>query len=603
MHLLRYFHEITARKCRFIQIACAGLLALACLSACGQNTTEPRLTPQSLGQGLALLDDVKRTETMLHPEVISHFGLTHDPSAMSHARLTDVSQAAYERQRLLYISLLERVSSFPPLPSDHPVRRDLLITYDTLKRLTALQNINSGPSNLSAARPYTIDPFRGVWIEAPNLLLNDHTLNTAQDAADYLARLRHLADALEDTSRRLKADAKVGSLAPVSLITATKTEIDSLVAPNDARLNNMIATYATIIDSIEDLPPQRAAILAREASAILRDRIRPAYARLSETLNTVTKDARAQGGLWASPNGDALYKAFLNWYLSDINAPSSLHTAALEDVARRAGELENIYFSIGIDAETPTARYEALIMRQAEAAPDPKVLPNEPQLERQSRIRTSPIAPFQASRPHLYSSRFNGSRPLQITATPQMLDLWPDLIEPALETRALAYNPLAYDSSAPQMRALLRDDAYRATLQSYIAHETHLASPKDEAANIAWHTLRLLEAAMAVADTGLHHDRWTLEQTQAYLQQTIGLPADFTRQITLEIAADPARAASHMAAYRRLLALQNRTRAVLGNRYREADFQKIIMQYGPRPFTMIETDVERWYEAALTQTQ
>lgn len=612
MHVLPFFHEFSRSKRTAMRLFVVGLAAITCVSACGQRSSEPRLTSQSLNRANGILADVAATETTLHPERISHLGLSYARDPALQTRVTDSSQAAFERHRLIYIDLLENVAAFPPLPSDHPIRRDLLVTYDTLTNLVALQNINSGPSNLAHARPYTVDPFHGVWIEGPTLLLRDHTLDTQQDAAAYLSRLSDLANALNDTSRRLQADAKVGTLAPAALITETKAAIDGLISAEDTRLSDMVATYAVIIASTDDLSQTDARMMAREAETILKTSVRPAYERLSATLDTLNKDARAQGGLWAAPKGEQLYGAYINWYLSDAGTASTLHTAAIEDVARRSAALETAYTNAGIAAETPTARYDALIARQAEAAEAAAAIPKprapitaEPTapLRRDSRIDISPLAPLQPSRPHLYPSRFDGIRPLQNIATPQMLALWPDLIEPAIEARAFAYEPNKYQTSAPHTRALLNDFAYHAALQSHVAHETYLRPPTaDDAANVGWHTLRLLEAAMAVADTGLHHERWTLERTQAYLQQTVGLPPAFTRQITLEIAAKPARAATHMAAYRRLRALQNRARAVLGNRYSEAAFQNAVMQYGPRPFSMIEADVERWYEVALNPT-
>lgn len=601
MHLLRYFHEPKRpKKLRTCKAALA-IIALASISACGQSQTEPRLTSKSLKQATAILEDVKRTETRLHPEHFSHLGLTYrDDELALKERLTDTSQAAFERQRLLYIDLLEEVSTFPPLPSDHPLNRDLRITYDVLNRLVALQNVNSGPSNLSNARPYTIDPFNGAWIETPTLLWRDHALNTGKDADAYLARLSALADALDDTRFRLQADAKVGALAPAPLLIETKAAIDRLIAPDDRRLNDMIATYSVIISSIQSMPAERTASLTRNAEIILDTGVRPAYARLSETLESVTKDARAQAGLWSRPDGDRLYTAFLQRHLSDIGAPSMLHTAALQEVDRRNDLLKAIYANFGIDAETPAARYEAFIVRQTEQTDAAPISDTAPATTPNLRIDISAIAPFRPSRPHITPRRFNGSRPLQVIATPQMLALWPDIIEPALDARAHAFDPLAYESSAPQTRALIPNHAYRAALQSHVLNEAYRQSPPARESNLlGWHMLYLLEAAMAVADTGLHHERWTLERTQSYLQQTVGLPNAFTRQITLEIIADPGRAAAHIAAYRRLRTLQARARAVIGNRYNEGTFQEIVMRYGPRPFAMIEADVERWYEAQL----
>ena len=72
------------------------------------------------------------------------------------------------------------------------------------------------------------------------------------------------------------------------------------------------------------------------------------------------------------------------------------------------------------------------------------------------------------------------------------------------------------------------------------------------------------------------------------------------REAALRIAVNPGFYAARMAAYRRLKAVNARARAVLGTRYDELAFQTVLLVDGPRPFDLVEQDIERWYENRLS---
>ena len=108
-------------------------------------------------------------------------------------------------------------------------------------------------------------------------------------------------------------------------------------------------------------------------------------------------------------------------------------------------------------------------------------------------------------------------------------------------------------------------------------------------------SVSLVQASLAVADTGIHLERWTLQETVDYLTQKAGLAPDLAETLALRIAARPGYHSAKMVAAQRISALSERAAAVLGDDYSELEFQRTLIQNGPRPLGLIERDIEAWY--------
>ena len=104
---------------------------------------------------------------------------------------------------------------------------------------------------------------------------------------------------------------------------------------------------------------------------------------------------------------------------------------------------------------------------------------------------------------------------------------------------------------------------------------------------------------LSAADTGLHLDRWTLSDATNFIAVNSGLSQPLSRELALRIMAQPGYQTAIASAYHRFEILSERSQAVLGARYSETDFQRTLIQAGPRPLPFIEADIEAWYGARL----
>jgi len=605
--VLQQFHNTNEKKPKMRRAnwtAYAAALALIWLpSACSPSPESQRLNSKTLAHATGILDEIASTELALSPETASRLGLDDLATDGATSRLDDHSQAGYERKRLIRLDMLTLVRSRPRMPEEHPIARDLQILEDALSRLTQVQAIGHGHQSLSSVRPYAIDPYRGVWIEGPSLLENDHRVETREDALAYLARLQALPDAIDDTRRRLIADTEAGLTPPAAMLIETRRAVDELIDIETGNLDLLDRTFASILQSMPEMEAEEINHLSAQSTDTIRDTLRPAYTRLSDTLAEIAINAPVHGGLWAQPNGHITYQRLLSWYVNEVQPLDDLHQANMEDMRERQTEFENSLIEIEIESEeirsiadrltSLITETEANLLALAEAEPAPAP----------TTTMTRPLSPIAFTGHAFLRARLDGGRPATATLQRGQLDLWPNYMHAALqlEEDIALRQPFANMGTQRRSpaRALATYPSFLETWQFYTAETysaDHLETRPDQ---IGQQQLFLLYAAMAAADTGLHHKRWSLEQTTDFLAEETYLPRPLMREASLRIAANPGHAAARLYGYRRLKSLQNRARAVLGGGYDEASFQSILLTDGPRPFTMVEADIERWYQSKL----
>ncbi|NQY15126.1 MAG: DUF885 family protein, partial [Henriciella sp.] len=118
-------------------------------------------------------------------------------------------------------------------------------------------------------------------------------------------------------------------------------------------------------------------------------------------------------------------------------------------------------------------------------------------------------------------------------------------------------------------------------------------------APIAARRISLIQSVLAAADTGIHLSRWSVNEAADYIAIHSGLEPSLSEQMALSITARPGYHSAVAAALQRLESLSERSEAILGEHYSETDFQRTLIEPGPRPLAFIEQDVEAWYGARL----
>ncbi|MEM8615863.1 MAG: DUF885 family protein [Pseudomonadota bacterium] len=611
-----------------VRITAIAGVTMVLAAACDAPGSEQRVTARTLAEAEAIRRDVLATEARLLPEQVSTLGLeeTLDPALLF--LLDDQSQAGFERRRLIRIELAERLADRPALPTRLPLNRDLTLLEFGLARLIEVQTLGQGQLSLSLAAPYAIDPFSGAWIDTPVMLANAHRVTSRQDADAFLARLAALPNALDDVRRRLVADQRAGLAAPRAVLMETLEGLERLTADQPGTpLNTLPETLLNLSASVADISPSDATRLAAEAEFLVKNKVRPAYGRLAEELDALLADAPVAPGLWVQADGPRAYRAFLTWHTFSELDPAQLQTALEAKVARERTALDAALDQAalarsedqGREVSTgalPAAGSQALLTERLMAWSDSlESARNTPIAAASAPVDGPPqqtsasddaLAPGPTFRPSVFPRSLTGFLP--DIGQGRTLGLDPTVVEGWPPHLARYWSAEARESQ--RVRAALLDQSHRANrLIRYRALERALARDRvaalvritdlSDEGKVGWHHIRTVHAAMAVADLGLHHMKWTETRARTYLIETAGLPPERARDVVSYITAKPAAllATSHLEL--QIDNLRGRAQAVLGDAYDDGAFQAVLLKGGPRPLAAMVEDVEAWYESLL----
>ena len=121
----------------------------------------------------------------------------------------------------------------------------------------------------------------------------------------------------------------------------------------------------------------------------------------------------------------------------------------------------------------------------------------------------------------------------------------------------------------------------------------------DPLARIGYLQSLLFRAARLVADTGIHSMHWSRQEAIDYLVTVTGQPEGPMAQEVDRYAVWPGQAAAYWIGRKRMLDLRERAERVLGPDFDFVEFHDTILTGGPRPLSILEQDIERWYTAKI----
>ena len=598
MQLLQMFHQLfrisrhfggTTRVWQTLALSVSVAL-VGSLSACSQNVDESRSTRRAIAQSQAIAADFLRTELALSPETASRLNLERYLGPSANFALDNHSQAGFERRRLVRIELLQRLQTRPRLPGDHALTRDLAVAEQALSDIIALEQLGYGRFGYASLRPYALDPFSGIWIAGPNMLAYRQSINNAEQAAAYLARMRALSAALQDTKRRLIADQASGIVIPRSLATETQNRVQRLLEDEDTGLNQLLGTFNALIQNVDDLDSDRREQLSLLVRLELEEKLRPAYRELMLALDSTSDATSDKPGIWAQPQGQELFTGIIKAALGEATNITRLHDGHLETVASERQALSQMMMPDPALADTLPEKPDRLAQQfvwfeQIQPVSD-GVLSN-PAAE------PAPIDTLLAMAPQTVMTRMQSNA--AFAAQADAVQRFQVILQTAPYQSWLAEGA----GERTPYRQIVEYPAIEEAWQYFIWDQSTEAVAPDAEPDPMWAiahaSIDLIQSVLAAADTGIHLNRWTIAEATDYIAQNAGLGEPLSRELALTVAARPGYHSAVAIARHRYTALSERARAVLGAQYSEAEFQRTLIEPGPRPLSLIEQDVEAWY--------
>jgi len=597
--------------------ATAGLTMLPARSAFAQASGA---TPAASSPGDARLntafDQVLAETVRQSPEFATSLGLDTGQNADLRHKLGDNSYGAIAKDLARNRKALALVTAVDPASLSPPARID---------REVVLYNIKSnmiGPEQFglsSPQGPYPISQQDGVYFSLPDFLASTHPVKTSDDAEAYLDRLALMGRQLDNETDVQRREAAKGRLAPDFSLDLALGQMAKLRSPAAAD-SQLVEALTRRTDAANIGGDWKA-----RATRIVAEQVYPALDRQIALLRSLRPSARSAAGIWALPDGEAMYAAALAQATTTTLSPDAVHRMGLQQVAELTAQLDTILRGQGLTQGSVGARLDQLNRQPAQLFADddagraellaslnasvkamqarlPQAFTNPPNAALEIR-RVAPEIQDGAPNGYYFRAPLDGSRAAIYWINLKNVHDWPKYTLPSLTYHeGVPGHHLQISTAQRAPTHPLRKIAFfNAYLEGWALYAEQLAdelggyaSPVERAGYLQSFLFR---AARLVVDTGIHTKRWTHDQATRYLVDTVGFAPGRSQREVERYCVSPGQACSYKIGHAAWLRAREKAKAIAGGRFDLKHFHDVL-EAGAMPLSMLERIVEERARAA-----
>ncbi len=550
-----------------------------------------------------------------HPQLLTQLGVLNAvPFGDWRDRLDDVSPAA-ERGELEFakenLARLRRYDRARMAPAAQ-------LSFDVMDHFLS----DAVRGERFRLHDYPVNQMFGFQSGLPDFLLSTQPLKNARDAESFARRLTAAGAAFDQTLERLREREQAGVVPPRFVLEAVAAEMEAFAAkPLDE--NPLVIRFEAATDTLAGLDAARRDALRARVRSGVEGTFLPAYRRLLAFVKAQAGRASDDDGVWKLPDGDAFYDYRLRVFTTSELPADTIHSLGLHEVARLQSEMTPLLDRTRIAGERFGARMRRMrldprfgyppgdsgraqiLARYQEILDDASVRADSLFAVRpKGRLRVERIPAFkEAGAPGAYynAGALDRSRPGVFYA---------NLRDPA-ETRRPDMRTLAYHEGIPGhhfqitiaqeleglpfFRKVIPFTAY---VEGWALYSERLALEagfhRDAYDSLGAMGGELFRAVRLVVDTGIHRQRWTRRQAIDYMVANTGMDSasvitEIERYIVM-----PGQACAYKVGQLEILALRERARERLGDRFDIKAFHDVVLRQGALPLTLLERVVDQW---------
>lgn len=494
------------------------------------------------------------------------------------------------------------------------------LSYDVLDYFLTIQAEGERFSH----HDYPLNQLFGIQNNFPTFMATQHSVDSAGDAEDYVARLGKAPAMVDQVMEGLRARETAGILPPTFVVEKVLAEMRAFTAAS-AKDNILYSSFA---EKLAKLPAgtladgERDALLAR-AEAAITGQVYPAYGQFIAYYDTLLARTTGNHGVWALPDGAAFYAWSARMHTSTDMTPAQIHQLGLDEVARIEAEMNDILVAQGLAEGSVGARVQQISVRPDQLYPDTDAgraaiiadftriiaevdagIDEHFNVRPRQGVTVERVPEFrQATAPGAYYNppAMDGSRPgtfyinLRSTAEIARFGMRTLAIHEAIPGHHFQTTIQQELTGVPTFRKVLPFTAFSEGWALYterLAWEIGLQD--DPLDNLGRLQAEMFRAVRLVVDTGMHDKRWTREQAIAYMLEKTGMPetdvvAEIERYLVM-----PGQALAYKVGMNKILALREKAKAALGPKFRLRDFHDLVLTGGDLPLALLERRVDAW---------
>jgi uncharacterized protein (DUF885 family) len=461
----------------------------------------------------------------------------------------------------------------------------------------------------------------------PVFLINNHRIDNVADAEAYVARLRDVERVMSEIGANMRHQAGLGIVPPRFNFTPVREDGQRVLAGapfTDGNDSALFADFKTKVNRLQ-IPDAEKARLIAAASAALTGPFRAGYQSMFATLDAIEPRATGNNGAWNLPDGAAFYAQRLRNSTTTTMGAEEIHQLGLRQVAAIHRDMERIKSRVGFTGtlteffrhinssaefkypNTDEGRQRYLADARAAIAGVMEVAPRwfrrlpraplEVRAVEAFRQETAAVAFYNRPTP-------DGSRPgiFYVNLADMNQVLRPQVDAIAYHEGAPGHHfQGALSQELPNVPKFRRFGGNSAYGEGWGLYAERLAQEmgfyREPMSEFGMLSTSLWRAIRLVVDTGIHHHRWTREQSIAYFMEN-GLLSE--RDATKEVERyfnNPGQATSYMIGQLQIMRLRDRARERLGNRFDIRDFHAVVLENGNVPMEILDELVNEWIES------
>lgn len=459
-------------------------------------------------------------------------------------------------------------------------------------------------------------PFNQMWglhLQFPGFI-SSIPFDNAKQYQDYIARLKQIPLILEQGIQLAKQGQKDGLMPPKYLIEKVAKQINSIATP--AGKDSVFASPSKQFPkNISKAEQER---LSREVLQAIDQNVRPAYQKLG---TFIQKDylphGRQHEGIWSLPNGDELYRFYVENNTTTSESPENIHQLGLKEVARIEAEMLKIAKAQGFNdlksfqqslktnpAVFPKSREEILEIYRGYIAQMQPELPKLFGLLPKNKVEVLPVEQYrekEAAGAEYHQGTPDGSRPGQVYVnTGDFSERSKISMEATAYHEAIPGHHMQIDiaQNLPNLPMFRKQPNHTAYIEGWALYAEQLGKDvgfyKDPLSDYGRLSSELFRACRLVVDTGVHYKKWTRQQMIDFMREHSALDEPDIQAETDRYIAIPAQALAYKMGQLKILELRELAKQELGDRFDIKAFHDMILNAGTLPLNILDARIKNW---------
>ncbi|MDN8336854.1 DUF885 domain-containing protein, partial [Acinetobacter baumannii] len=515
--------------------------------------------------------------------------------------------------------------------SKNQIEKDKKTTQNFLKRFEAIDSTGFSATNQlnkdlmiyqlkETLKNYDLKlyemPFNQMWglhLQFPGFI-SSIPFNNAKQYQDYIARLKQIPLILDQGIQLAKQGQKDGLMPPKYLIEKVAKQIDSIATPagKDSVFASPLKQFPKNISKAEQ---ER---LSREILQTIDQNVRSAYQKLGAFIQ---KDylpyGRQHEGIWSLPNGDELYRFYVENNTTTSESPENIHQLGLKEVARIEAEMLKIAKAQGFNdlksfqqslktnpAVFPKSREEILEIYRGYIAQMQPELPKLFGLLPKNKVEVLPVEQYrekEAAGAEYHQGTPDGSRPGQVYVnTGDFSERSKISMEATAYHEAIPGHHMQIDiaQNLPNLPMFRKQPNHTAYIEGWALYAEQLGKDvgfyKDPLSDYGRLSSELFRACRLVVDTGVHYKKWTRQQMIDFMREHSALDEPDIQAETDRYIAIPAQALAYKMGQLKILELRELAKHELGDRFDIKAFHDMVLNAGTLPLNILDARIKNW---------